>query len=129
MTRRAYISFKTKYAAALRIIGGIPYLHAKAMHEDQLISLFDYHHDIQHGLKPNDPMINHHSNGTPMLRPEHKARFARDNAAVKKVTRLNRASDAAVNRLLAKQAGAPLERTSRWPSRKIQSRGFQRGRS
>jgi hypothetical protein len=113
MSRRGYISFRTKYAAALRIIGGISYEHAKAMHEEQMISLFQVNHDIQHGVKP----IDEHWNLTPMLRPEHKDRFAEDNRVVKKVVRIERANNAAVSRLLARDPSEPApDRRRRGPS-------------
>lgn len=125
MTRRGHISWKTKYAAALRLVGDIPYSHAKLMHEDQIISLFEVAHGILHAVDP----IDEHWNLTPMLKSEHKADFAKDNTAAKKVTRMIRANDAAVNRLLAKATGeAPAPRTKhRWPKRELRSRNtFQR---
>jgi hypothetical protein len=123
MSRRRKISFKTKYAAALLKLGDVPYEHAKLMHEDQIISLYDVHHNKLHATDQDD----HFSNIEPMLRPEHKARFAKDNAAAKRATRLARVSAEASRRLLAKDRGEPPPTTSRWPKRKLQSRNaFQR---
>lgn len=118
MSRKA-ISWKTKYAAALRLIGVIPYEHAKAMHEDQMIALFEAHHDIQHGLTAND----HHSNITPMLRPEHKARFAADNRAVKKTKKIERKHAEHKNRMAAPQHMAAPE-PERRPKARIANRPF-----
>lgn len=83
MSKRAHISFKTKYAAALRLVGDIPYLHAKLMHEDQIISLFSVDHGILHAIDP----IDEHWNLTPTLRGPHKEKSRKDTGIVAKVKR------------------------------------------
>jgi hypothetical protein len=103
VTARAHISWKTKYACALLKLGDVPYEHAKQIHQDQIISLYEVHHNKLHALQPD----NHFSNLEPLLRPEHKARFPKDNAAAKKITRIARVTAEASRRLLAKHQGEP----------------------
>jgi hypothetical protein len=57
-------------AATLRLLFGIPYEHAKAMSDEQLISLFDWHHNIRVA----EGGTNDHWNIEPILRAEHRER-------------------------------------------------------
>lgn len=120
---RDHISWKTKYAAALRLIGNIDYDHAKQMHEDQIISLFQVDHGILHAIDP----INDHWNLTPRLRPEHKDKSRRDTGIVAKVKRIERMPERWRD-ILAPKKNIPkstsrLKGKSRWPQgRKIASR-------
>jgi hypothetical protein len=142
MSRRAHISLRTYLAAALRVVGGIPYDHAKLMHEDQIISLFDFDHGILHGVEP----IDDHWNLTPVFKAPHREKSRKDTSTVAKVKRLERAEAlrkmAAVCRatgididkvvLRPKRKAKIAARVNPWPakgSRKIHSRNtFQRGK-
>jgi hypothetical protein len=130
VSRRRHIGWRTKYAAALLKLRDVPYEHAKLMHEDQIISLYQVHHNRQHAIDKDAPLdgidVDHFSNLEPMLRPEHKDRFPRDNAAAKKVTRIVRDNDAAVSRLLRRDTGDLV----RQPRKAIiRNRGFDKTRT
>ena len=58
--------------------------------------------------------------------PELKAKDATDTSRAAKADRIDRNNEDARRRLLARQRGEPKPR-SRWGSRKIQSRPFQKG--
>jgi len=119
--------WKTRYAVALCAIGYIPPEHFALMHVDQVISLFQVNHDIQHGIVVND----HFSNLTPMFKAEHAARFRKDNAVVKKVTRILR--KAAERKNPTRRKAKIAARVDPWGPkgvRKIKSRNtFQRGKN
>jgi hypothetical protein len=66
--RRAHISLETKLASALLALGHIPYLHAKLMSAAQIISLYEFHHDILHSQDGSD----HFSNLTPLGIIQHR---------------------------------------------------------
>lgn len=109
--------WKYRYALTLSLIGGIPPEHFALMHIDQIISLFQVNHDIQHGIK----VVNHFSNLTPMLKAEHAARFRKDNAVVKKVARILR--KAAERKNPTRRKATIAARVDPWPKgRKIKSR-------
>lgn len=132
MTARAHISLKEKLAAALcqmlcddgtgKLVPVIPYDDAKRMTADQVLSLWRWdHYPVRHA----DGGPDKHFNLVPRLIREHREKTAKvDVPQIRKADRIRRADDAAVNRLLARDAGEPRQR-SRWPSRKIQSRGFR----
>lgn len=129
MNRRAHISFKTLYASALRIVGEIPYDHAKLMHEDQIISLFSPDHGILHAIEP----IDEHWNLTPTFRGPHKEKSRKDTRIVAKVKRTEEKHQAFLSmRSPAEQHAendhfrAVLDAVTRRPRAKIQSRGFQK---
>lgn len=119
MSRRAHISDRTRLAAALRELGAIPYEHAKLIHEDQIISLFEFDHGILHGVEP----IDDHWNLTPRFRVQVREKNRRDTSTVAKVKRLERAIVEAQARLLAKATGDPPPEPRRRKA-KIKSRGF-----
>ena len=127
MSKRAYIPYPQQLAAALRELGGIPYTHAKQMTASQVISLFERHHGIYHGVES----INDHWNITWLLRSVHKARFKKDNAEVKKVGRIEKkwrefTRDMKPDRPASAAKSQP---PSRWPqNRKLQSRNDLRRR-
>lgn len=118
MTRRAHIGWKTKYAAALLKLGDVPYEHAKEMHQDQIISLYDVHHNIRHALGGGI----HFSNLEPMLRAPHRAISRKDNTTIAHVKQLNRDHEDFRRLILEKEPGKPRERSSRWPSRPFSER-------
>jgi hypothetical protein len=135
MSKRAHIGLKTKLCAALcqlvrydeanaEFVKVIPHNEAKRLTEDEVLSRFDFHHDPI--PKAHDgPDV--HWNLTPLPKAVHAIITATiDIPRIAKGKRIQRANDAAVNRLLAKDRGerpAP----SRWPKRKMQSRNtFER---
>lgn len=130
--KRPHINVKTKLASALchmlrpdehgqwqRIIS---HDDAKRMTEDEIIALFDFnHHPILH--VHGGPAV--HWNLDPLLRADHrKVTNEIDIPRIAKGKRINRANDAFVNRLLAKDRGEPKPR-SRWGKRKLRSRAFE----
>lgn len=127
MTRRAHISDRTKLAALVCELLAIPHEHQLLMHQDHVLSLVHWdHYPVPKALGGSDRF----SNLRALLVATHRVITAkRDVPTIAKVKRLARANDDSVNRLLAKQPGVPIARNGRWPSRKMQSRGFQRGRS
>lgn len=133
MSARAYISWKTKYAAALLRFGDVPYDHAKLMHEDHIISLYAVDHNRLHALADDaqdEVPKDHFSNLAPMLRAPHKQKSRKDAGIVAKVRTLTKEQEAFQRKVLARPCGQKRERSGNWPSgRKLQSRGFRvRGR-
>lgn len=134
MTKRKAPSLKIKLAAALlemkrydeaqaAFIPVIGYEESKAMTADQIISRFHFDHGVAHAHDgPAAPW-----NLTPRPVEEHRAKTATvDVPRIAKGTRIARANDEAVRRLLAKDRGEPKQQ-SRWPKRKLQSRNtFER---
>ncbi len=130
MAGRRSISLRTKLASALlqmlrpddagKLVPIIPYEDAKLMSDEQIISLFHFDHGILHAHEGPDEAWNL----TPRPILEHRTKTAKiDTPRAAKVVRHQRANDDAVNRLLARDRGerpAP----SKWPKRKMQSRGF-----
>lgn len=107
-TGRAHIGLQTKLASALLALGHVPYEHAKLMSPQQIISLYQFHHNILHSTVPVDEFWNL----APLLIGEHRARFHQDAAVAAKIKRLR---------------GEKRQRPKKlWPKRKIQSRGFER---
>lgn len=133
MSRSGYIPLKEKLAAALaqmlrddgsgKLVPVIPYPDAKMMTADQVLSLFHFDH---YPVRKTDGGPDKHFNLVPRFIREHREKTATiDVPQIRKADRLSRrADDAAVNRLLARDAGEPQR--SRWPSRKIPSRSFQK---
>lgn len=100
----------------------IPHEHQQAMSAHQICSLVQYDH---YPIRRVDGGTNHPSNLSVKLILGHREKTRTvDIPQIRKADRIRRADDAAVNRLLARDAGEPRQR-SRWPSRKIQSRGFR----
>jgi hypothetical protein len=107
-TGRAHISMQTKLASALLKLADVPYEHAKLMSPQQIISLYQFHHNILHSTVPVDEFWNLE----PLLIGEHRGRFQQDAAVAAKIKRLRGEKKARPKKL--------------WPKRKIQSRGFSR---
>lgn len=123
MSPRRHITLKTKLASALLALGHVPYLDAKQMSADQLISLYQWHHNMRHA----DDGTDHFSNLEPLLITAHREQTAKiDAPAMAKDRKIGRAVAAHQTRMVAKIQGEPKP-PSRWAKgRKIASRGFQR---
>jgi hypothetical protein len=63
---------------------------------ESVIALFEMHHIRHHALNADDPEVDAWHNLHPMLREDHKARFAQDAAAIAKVKRIRRKDLAAI---------------------------------
>jgi hypothetical protein len=86
VARRKYISWKTKYAAALLKLGDVPYSDAKLMTEDQIISLYRVDHNILH--ETGHPLRDSFWNLTPMLILAHKEKTRHDATVIAKSRRI-----------------------------------------
>lgn len=75
MTERRARNFSkdAKIAALASIVFEIPHEHQKAMHEDQVNSLLEWHHNTPYA----EDGTNHFSNAVPMLRAAHRERTAK----------------------------------------------------
>lgn len=115
---RKKISDTTKLAAALRELFQIPHWHAKLMTEDQLLSLFEWHHNEYHATEGSDE----HWNLEPLTIKGHRARTAKiDIPQIAKTKRIKKEHDDFVRRLLAPRDERP-QRQSKWPKRSFQKR-------
>lgn len=117
MSKRAHISLRTKLASALLALGHVPYSDAKAMTADQIISLYQWHHGIQHSVK----VVDEFWNLEPMLIAPHRARSPADSAVVRRAVNLSAEHEEFRRRVLAKPCG-----TKRRKSGKMRSRPFPR---
>jgi hypothetical protein len=124
VSARAHIGLETKLASALLALGHIPYNDAKQMTARQICSLYQFDHGILHAIKP----INDFWNLTPRLIAPHRAKSRKDTGIVAKVKALSEEHEDFRRKVLARPCGQKRERSGRWASRKMQSRGFQRGR-
>lgn len=127
--KRKPITMKQKLASALlevqRLRGEpIPREHARQMHEEQIISLFQFDHDAGfacHGASNHPVMI------TPKLRLEHKEKTAKiDQPAIAKCARISPEHEAFQKRVLANKVGqgeAPARKRSSWGSRPLNMKG------
>jgi hypothetical protein len=125
MTKRRKISLKEKLASALcemmrpdesgKLVRIIPYAHQKMMTADQVVSLFEWHHNILHAHDG----VDEHWNIEPMTIAEH----AREtNGRSKPIA-------AKVKRIRGETSNGPRRRIPSRPNawakgRKIRSRGF-----
>lgn len=124
MSRRDHIPLKVKLAAALCVIGEIPYLHAKRMTPEQVLSLFQWDHwPFPKGKPYNGPDA--HWNLSPRLIKAHREKTATvDQPLFAKTRRVTAENEEFRRKMLAKagQPTAPAPRSK--PKRKIKSRGF-----
>lgn len=129
--KRPHINLKTKLAAALchmlranehgHFVRIISHDEAKRLSEDQIISRFEFHH---HPIPKAHDGPDVHWNLPPLPRDEHREITAKiDIPRIAKSKRITRANEDHARRLLAKDRGEAKPR-SRWPKRKLQSRGF-----
>jgi hypothetical protein len=96
--KRGHISLKTKLASALLTLGDIPYLDAKQMTADQIISLYSWdHYPVLHAIK----VVDEHFNLVPRLIAPHRRKSAIDAGIIAKVKRLSSPVDP-INRHLRK---------------------------
>ena len=111
-----------KCAAALLALGDISHEHAKLMHPEQILSLYNFdHYPIRHA----DGGSNHPSNLRPLLIGAHREKTAKHDAPDMAHERKVKDRHQEHQRVMA--GGEPSR--SRWPQgRKIQSRGFGRCR-
>ena len=120
MSKRAHISLTKKLASTLLARGEVPYEDAKAMGEENFISLYQFHHNIRHA----DGGPDHFSNLEPMLIPVHRKQTAEvDAPAMAKDRKIAAAQEQHHIRMQAKAAGRPIEEQPR-SARKMQSRPF-----
>lgn len=145
MTERRPRDFSkdAKIAQLLCMVFGIPHEHQKLMREDQVSSLFDWHHNSYYA----DGGSNHFSNAVPMFRAAHKERTAKiDVPAIAKGKRIRNKEAVRLHNIMAKSdpeaAAALYPSVARLKRRKakianrpfpqqhrpLQSRGFQRRR-
>lgn len=129
MTRtRAHISFKTKLVAALcqmrHEVDGkweliLSYDEAKALSEDQILSLFQW----QHGVVPHaEDGPDCHYNIEPMLIVPHRVQTAKvDIPGIAKRKRIAKAHEEFRQRMLTPRDERP-PKTSRWGSRPFKKR-------
>ncbi len=126
MSARRHISLKTKLASALlqmlrpdesgKLVPAIPYEDAKQMTADQIISLFQFHHNILHAHEGSDE----HWNLEPKLIQQHRRETAeRDVPVAAKVDRISKSHEEFRRRILAKEPGVPRQRSGKIPSRKF----------
>lgn len=124
--KRDYIPLKKLLASALCVVGDIPYADAKAMHAEQVISLFEFdHYPIDH----EDDGPDEHWNLVPRLKAPHRVKTAADNKRRGKVRRIKASRDEHEATMAAK-AGRTRESTAP-PTRrksKIPSRPFPKGK-
>jgi hypothetical protein len=157
VARRKHISDKTKLAATLLARGEIPYNHAKLMTAAQIISLYEWHHNVHHSAAGKQTVVenvDHFSNLEPILIHAHLERTKLDRKIIAKIKRMRPRAPAPVEffprTMEAIRAGLeegmrnaydrtrhPPDRYSEnygaidWkakPKRKIRSRGFDKTR-
>src|SRR5215831_2063644 len=145
VTKRKHISDRTKLAAALARpcpwcgYCDVPYVHAKLMHEDQIISLYQFDHNVMHLMSRKDflihiftglclPDVDHFSNLAPMLIAAHREKTKTDIKQIRKGDRIRK-------RVLrhdssAASLSAPAQGEDRSgglaEKRKLRSRGFNK---
>jgi hypothetical protein len=114
MSKRAHINLTTKLASALLALGHVPYSDAKKMTAAQIISLYQFHHNIKHGVD----VVDEFWNLEPLMIAPHRKRSPADSATVKKVIRNETAHADFCRRVLPKAPGS-VRRPARWPKRKM----------
>lgn len=126
-------SLRTKLAATLlqmvrydehqaEFVRVISYTEAKTMTADQIIARFHFDHGVAHVHEgPAEPW-----NLTPLPIADHRVKTATiDVPRIAKGKRITKDQEEFRRRLLAKDRGEP-KAPSKWGSRKLQSRGFER---
>jgi predicted ATP-binding protein involved in virulence len=117
--RRKRISDRTKLAATLLARGDIPYDHAKLMTEDQIISLYQFDHNIRYETEHEDR--DKFWNLAPLLIRTHRAKTKLDLREIAKSKRLRKANEQ------FKKTFAMLEAFQREENEKIIARVFNKG--
>jgi hypothetical protein len=131
MPPRKQPSLKTKLAAALRdrLVEKdgklVPYEALKRMTDDDVISKFEFDHDVHFAIGG----ACQHWNLTPRLKAEHRQKTAKqDIPQIAKTKRLEKATEEFRRKLLAK-SGQVEETSDTKQKRKMQGRGFQAWRN
>jgi hypothetical protein len=110
-------TLKAKLAACIRELFEIPYDHAKAMHEDQILALVQFNHIHLHAQHKEEPWVDQHWNLDPMLIAAHRERTAKiDVPQFYKTDRISKEQEAFRRRLLTPRDERPPKK-SRWGSR------------
>jgi hypothetical protein len=128
MSKRKYIRLTTKLASALCNLRDetgtllIPYLDAKQMTEEQVLSLFNWDHNILHAIEVNDE----HWNLTPTFIRPHRDKSKKDTSIVAKVKKLHANYQRSLATLMVDAAKDVLREEKPKFKRKIQSRGFEK---
>jgi hypothetical protein len=133
---RNRISDRTKLAATLLARGDIPYDHAKLMTEDQIISLYQFDHNILYETQHEDR--DKFWNIAPLLIRTHRAKTKLDLREIAKSKRLRKANEE-FHKGWAQLEARQREETDKIvarvfdesviaqrPKRKLRSRGFDK---
>jgi hypothetical protein len=121
---RKRISDRTKLAATLLARREIPYSDAKLMTEDQINSLYEFHHNVHHSSAGKQTVVedvDHFSNLEPMLIRAHLEQTKRDLREIAKSKRLRKANEE------FHKSWAKLETFQREENDKILARIFNEG--
>lgn len=126
MGRRDYIPYSERLAAALVCL--LPQedrdvYRAGKVSADHIIGLFTFDHIHLHALKGADVWWNL----DPLLRGPHREKSRKDTTIVAKVKRLSTEHEDFRKRVLS-PVKTKRKTVSKWPKRKLQSRGFPRRR-
>ena len=127
-------NLKDKLGALIVAHYGIPRDAAKSMTRKQLLALVDWDHypvavKIAQDLGWTPDQYNHPSNLQPLIHEDHKVKTGKqDIPQIRKADRISAAHAEFRRAILAKcgQADAAPAPKSKWGTRKLQSRGFQR---
>jgi len=132
ISKRKHISLETKLAAALRALGDIPYEDAKKMTPAQVISLYEFDHNMLHRFTQNDE----HWNLSPTLIMAHRAKTKQDAKVFAKSRRIR---DKLLMKVMIADAHGKWDHEAcqkylklverDWKKRKIRSRGFDKTRT
>lgn len=122
--KRGHIGLKTKLAAAISAMF-LTHDEAKALSEDQVLSLVVWDHDpIPHAHDGEDA----HYNLTPRLIADHRKKTAKtDIPMIAKVRRISADQEAFRQRLLTPRDERE-QKKPRWGSRKFPKRGVRSGK-
>jgi hypothetical protein len=133
--KRNYISWKTKFAAAVAQILEIPYEHQILMSESMILSLIDVHHDPEPHAPPFYGSDDFHNLDIIGIVPHQVETAKKTTPTIAKIKRgLTKREQKAQERAYGTAIAEDLKTFDRvfkpkkqWPKgRKIQSRGFQK---
>jgi|SRR5215831_18395452 len=135
-SKRKHLTRTTQLASTLLKLGLVPYDDAKRMHEEQIISLYEWHHVRPHAYKDTNlshldiPDVDHFSNYEPLPIKEHREQTKSDVKLIAKSKRLRARMEASLRALdvsmqLSKEQLAADFFNGKF-KRKIQSRGFNK---
>lgn len=127
MAKRGHISWKTKYASALLALGDVPYVDAKQMTEDQIISLYHLDHNMLHSSEHEDR--DRFWNLRPMMIRWHRQKTKADVKIVAKSKRIQereRLSHIQYRMLKGETLGLEEQEFLSKRKSRIKSRGFDK---